>query len=204
MRDLNSTIITEKNKEKNSPIFLYAIYDYDGASNNLYFTAYDTDIVFAGVTYSRFPITHETMGENSSGQIDTVKIKVANVNRLIQGYLEDNDFRGKQVDIIMVFAEYLSSAAYKCVDTFYIDSYTADQSIVEFTLSTKFDILDVTIPHRKFIRNYCQWKFKSSECGYVGAETSCNKTKADCKNVKNNFRRFGGFPSVPQQRTYIQ
>lgn len=204
MRSLNSVVVTEKNKPSNSPIFLYTIYDYNGLGGNLYFAGYDADVVFNAITYLRFPISHESVSENSSGQIDTVKVRVANVNRLIQGYLELVNFRGKQIDITTVFAGHLSNPSYKSVDTFYVDSYTADQSVVEFTLSSKFDILDVNIPQRKFMRNFCHWKFKSTECGYSGAETTCSKLKSDCKDVKNNFLRFGGFPSIPQQRTYVQ
>ena len=203
MKDLDPVVIAEKNKPANKPIFLYTIYDYDGASTNLYFAGFDVDVVFNGTTYIKFPIVHESVSENSTGQNDVVKVRVANVNRIIQGYLETNNLRGKKVDITTVFSDHLDNPAYKSVDTFYIDSYTADQNVVEFSLASKFDILDVTIPQRKFIRNFCGWKFKSTECGYAGATTTCNKTKVACKALAN-FQRFGGFPSIPQQRTYIQ
>ncbi len=203
MRSLASSVKTEKNKASNAPIFLYTIYNYDGAGGNLYLAAYDTDVVFNAITYLRFPITHESVSENSSGQIDTVTVTVANVNRVMQGYLEAVNFRGKQIDITTVFSGQLSNPSYKTVDTFFIDSYTADQSIVTFILSSKFDILDVNIPSRKFIRNFCGWKFKSTECGYSGGTTSCNKTKVACKALAN-YTRFGGFPSIPQQRTFVQ
>jgi lambda family phage minor tail protein L len=203
MRTLASTVKTEKNKASNSPIFLYTIYNYDGANGNLYLAAYDTDVVFNAITYLKFPITHEAVNENSSGGIDTIKVSVANVNRIMQGYLEAVNFKGKQVDITTVFGGQLSNPSYKTVDTFYVDSYTADQAVVEFTLSSKFDVLDVNIPGRKFMRNFCQWKFKGTECGYSGGTTTCAKTKAACKAL-SNYVRFGGFPSVPQQQTYVQ
>jgi len=203
MKPLAPALISEKNKVKNAPIFLYTVHDYDGDGHNLNFAAYDVDVVFAGTTYTRFPIAHEAISENSNGQIDSLKIRVANVNRQIQGYLEIYDLRGKQVDIITVFSGYLNNAAYKAVDTFYIDSVTADQNAVEFAVSSKFDVLDVTIPQRKFIRSFCGWKFKGTECAYVGAATACNKTATVCRAL-GNYSRFGAFPSVPQQRTYIQ
>ena len=203
MKALNSNLISEKNKPENFPIFLYTLHDYDGIGTDLNFAAYDADVTFSGKTYYKAPIAHEAVAENSSGQIDAVKVRVANVNRVMQGYLEDHNLRGKQVDIILVFANKLSNPSYQATDTFYVDSYTADENIVEFTLTTKFDILDVNIPGRKFLRNFCQWKFKSTECGYSGATTTCNKTKVACKALAN-FSRFGGFPSIPQQRTYVQ
>lgn len=202
MRNLTSTFITEKNKNQNRPIYLYTIYAYNG-TDNLYFAAYDTDVVFpasGGITYTAFPIVHEQVNENAEGQIDLVRLRVGNANRLLQGYLEANDFRGLKVDIALVFADQLASSSDKTVETFYVDSYTVTEEAGEFLLSSQFDVQDVEIPRRKFLRNYCQWRFKGTECGYSGSETACNKTKQDCKDVKNNFARFGGFPSIPQHR----
>lgn len=203
MKELDPIITAEKNKETNRPIFLYTVYDIDGSGVNLNYAGYDVNLTFNGIEYLAFPISHEAIPENSSGQIDEVKVKISNASRLAQSYLELYDLRGKRVDIITVFSDKLSNPAYKAVDTFYVDSYTADQSVVEFSLSSKFDIMDVNIPQRKFMRNYCQWKFKSTECGYTGSEASCNKTFGRCKELSNRVR-FGGFPSIPQQRTYVQ
>jgi len=55
-------------------------------------------------------------------------------------------------------------------------------------------------------RNYeqaCTWRFKSAQCGYAGAETSCNKTFAQCKDVMANQHRFNGFPTVTPPLTDI-
>lgn len=207
MRDLDADFISEKNKSANRPIFLYTLYEYDGV-NNLYMTSHDANVTYPATgspqVYTRFPIKHEHVTENSDGQIDTVKIRVGNVNRVFQSYLETYDLRGKKAEITMVFADKLNDAAANMIETFYIDSYTAGDEVIEFTLSSQFDIQDVQIPQRKFLRHVCQWKFKSAECGYSGGETTCNKTKFDCKTVKNNFLRFGGFPSIPQHKSIIR
>lgn len=201
MKTLSSDVKSAKNAPSLKPIFLYVLHAFDG-TNNLYLASYDDDVVFDGITYQKFPISHEQTGENSTGAIDQIKVKVSNVNRLIQGYLETYNLKKKRLDIILVFADHLDNPANKITETFYIDSYTADQGCVEFTLSSKLDILDVNIPGRLFVRNYCQWKFKGTECGYVGALTTCNRLKADCK-IRNNYIRFGGFPSIPQNRSYF-
>jgi len=202
MRDLNATFITEKNKQENKPLFLYTIYDYDGSDTNLYFCEYDTNVTFDSQEYTKFPITHESIGENTKGQIDAVRIMLSNISRLIQAYLEDNDFRGKKVRILTVWADHLDDADAYTEDIFYIDSYSADQDNVVFTVTSKFDVLGVEIPARKYSRNYCGWKFKSTECGYLQDETECNKTLARCR-VLNNETRYGGFPSVPSKPIYV-
>lgn len=201
MRTVDSTTKSEKNKSTNQPVYLYSILDYDG-SNDLHFAEWDADIVYNGITYIKFPITHEYVGENTQGEIDTVKIKVSNISRLIQAYLEQYDFRGKKVIITMVWANQLGDTDANIKHAFFIDSYVADENNVEFALSSKFDILDLQLPARKYWRNYCNWKFKSLECGYAGAETTCDKTLQRCRQLVNQVR-FGGFPSIPSQRIFV-
>lgn len=199
MRSITSTFKTEKNKSANRPIFLYTIVDYDGATHDLCFAEYDADVTYAGVTYAKFPITHEYISENTQGEVDIVKITVSNVSRLIQSYLETYDLRGKKVYITMVWANQLADASAYLRDTYYIDSYSADEERVEFALSSKYDVLELELPARKYMRGYCSWKFKSTECAYAGEETTCNKTLQRCKALSNELR-FGGFPSVPSDR----
>ena len=203
MRSVNTTFKEEKNASTNRPIRLYTIENYDGAGHDLHFAEWDVDITFAGVTYIRFPITLDTISENNQSAIDAVKITVSNISRLIQAYLENYDLRGKKVTIKTVWADKLNDPDAYIDDIFYIDSYVVDQDNVQFTVTSKFDVQDVELPVRRFSRNYCGWKFKSTECGYSGSEVTCKKTKQDCKDVKNNYVRFGGFPSIPQNRSFI-
>jgi len=202
MRTPSSDFITRKNAEANQPIFLYIIYDWDGASNNLYYTNHKTSIVYSGQAYVKCPITHETIGENTTGEIDSVSIKLGNASRLVQAYLEDYDWRGKKVSIIQIFADKLDDADANITDTYYIDSYSSNQDNASFLLTSKFDILGIGLPTRKYSRNFCNWKFKSTECGYSAGETECNKTLARCR-VLANSERFGGFPSIPSKRIVI-
>lgn len=198
MRTLGNTFKTEKNKRENRPIWLYAIYDYDGQSNNLYYAEYDGNVTYNGQEYTRFPITHEFISENIQGEVDAIRLKLSNVSRLIQGYLEVYDWRGKKVSIKMVWADHLDDADAYIEDIFYIDSYTTDQEEAVFTLTSKFDLMEVRLPIRRYFRNYCIWSFKSTECGYAGGQSECNKTLTRCK-VLSNQERFGGFPSIPSK-----
>lgn len=199
----NNTFKTEKNKLSNQPIHLFTVHDYDGASNNLTYAAYPEAVTYDGVTYNPFPISFDSIKENNQSQIDTVTIKVSNISRTIQGYLETYNFRGLKVTIKTVWANQLGDSNAFIDDIYYIDSYSADQNDVDFTLTSKFDVMDISLPRRRYLRNYCQWKFKSDECGYAGVETECNKTKQDCKDNKENLSRFGGFPSINQKGIFI-
>jgi lambda family phage minor tail protein L len=204
MYTLDSTSKSEKNKPANQPIYLYTIEDYDG-SNDLNLAEYDTDIVYptsGGITYTRFPIKHDGIPENSQGEIDTFRVSVANVNRVIQAYLEGYDLRGKKVTITLVWANQLADSDANIKFIYYIDNYSVTQDAVEFALSSKYDIIDLTLPAGTYNRNYCRWKFKSTECGYTTPQTTCDKRKTTCKNVMNNIARYGGFPSVPTGRLF--
>jgi len=200
-RETDPVFKNEKAKEENRPIFLYTIEKYNGV-DDLHLAGYDTDVVYDSITYQCFPVTHEFTGENNQGRIDQVRVRLSNVSRLIQSYLEQYDFRGRKVTIKTVWANELSDPDAYMDDVFYIDSYAADQNNVDFTLTSKFDCLALDLPARRYSRNYCVWKFKSTECGYGGAETLCNKTKTRCKQLEN-YKRYGAFPSVPTRRIYV-
>lgn len=199
--DTNSTFIGEKNLQENRPVFLYRVTEYNG-TDDLLLAAHDEDVEFDGETYTKFPISHESASDNSRGEIDSVAVRISNVSRLIQSYLESYDWRGKKVTITQVFLDQLDDADAKISFVFYIDNYKASEQDVEFQLTTRFDVIDLMLPLGTYNRNYCRWKFKSTECGYAGAESVCNKTKQDCRDNKDNIERFGGFPSIPQRRLF--
>lgn len=202
MLTIDSTFKSEKNKSENQPIFLYTLHEYDG-SNNLALAEYESNVTYDSIVYTAFNIRHDQVADNSSSQIDTLKVTVANVNRVFQAYLETYDLRGKKVTITLVWANQLADTDAHVDFVYYIDSYTATEETVEFNLTSRLDILDAKLPYGKFSRNFCRWKFKSTECGYAGAQTTCDKTKATCRDTMSNVLRFGGFPSVPTTRIYV-
>lgn len=75
-----------------------------------------------------------------------------------------------------------------------IDSYTATESAVQFNLEPSMDF-SVRLPRRRFT-HLCYWRYKSAECGYVGALSTCKKDITDCE-AHSNVARFGGFVGVP-------
>ena len=203
MRDLDPTFISEKNKEENRPIFLYKIYDYDGQSNDLLFAEWHEDISFKEENYQKFPIKHKFIGENIQGSIDVLEITLCNISRLIQAYLEQYDWRGKKVLIRRVWEDQLNDPDAYMDDIFYVDQIEANQNDVKVTLSSKFDVLDIELPLERFSRTHCRYKdFKGTRCGYSGEEDSCNRTWQKCKELEN-YKRFGGFPSIPSRRLII-
>lgn len=192
----------QKNTLGSQPIHLFTVEDYDSAGNSLHWAAYPSSVEFDGVTYDPAPISFDSVKENNSGQIDTTTVTVSNVTRIIGGYLEAYDLKGKMVVLKTVFANRLGESDAYIDDVYFIDSYSMDAYNVSFVLTSKFDVLSVQLPMRKFTRTVCAWKFKSAECGYTGAGDHCQRLKQNCQAL-GNYDRFGAFPSVPQRRVVI-
>lgn len=71
-------------------------------------------------------------------------------------------------------------------------STNAETATFIMSASSPFSI---TTPKRRFIKQYCYWKFKGAECAYAGTGATCDKSLSQCK-IYNNSHRFGGFPGV--------
>ncbi|HIC7827208.1 TPA: phage minor tail protein L [Enterobacter hormaechei] len=88
-----------------------------------------------------------------------------------------------------------------------------DREIVEFELASAFDLMGVMLPNRQIVKNSCQWRYRSAECGYTGpyfdkndAPTKlasadyCTKRLSSCRARINYFANgiiaFGGFPGA--------
>jgi len=173
-RNPSDDFIKEKNQEVNAPIRLYRIVinpdAASGETSEIFLAEYSEDVEYfkdvnTPQTYLKFPIRLEEISENSEGQIDSVTIIISNVSREIQAFLELYDgLRGNKVTIRQVFADYLDDPQAYIEDIFYIDTATSNQDTVQFTLSSKLDILNVVVPSRKFYRNHCSWQYKGEGC----------------------------------------
>ncbi len=201
-KDLTDSFKQQKNKVANKPIYLYKVFDYNDEGEDLLFAEWGENITFDSEVYQAYPIKHDEIGENSSGEVDAIKVRISNVSRTIQGYLEHYDFGGKKVLVRMVWADRLAFPEDKIDTIYYVDSYTANDASAEFLLMPKMIVVEAQLPARTFKRNTCSWVFKSDECGYAGAETTCNKTRVRCRELDNQTR-FGATPGIPQRRVYL-
>lgn len=203
-KTLDSVFTSEKNKQENQPVVLFTLFDYDGASNDLNLVNAQENVTFSGVEYQAFPIKFETIPENSQGEVDVIKIKVANVSRVFESYLQTYDLREKKIRIRIVWSNQLAEAGAYLDYNFYIEYYSSTANSVELTCTTKTDVVDYVLPTGLYLRTHCRYKtFKDANtCGYAGAETSCNRTFQRCRELGNQ-ERFGGFPSIPTRRLYV-
>lgn len=205
-RTATSDFILEKNKKLKKPIHLYTVHDYDGGgdedAHNLRFAEYPTDVVYDGKTYIAFPIKFDSIRENNQGQVGSVTLTVSNVMRVLSGYMEVYSFQGKKVTIRTVWKDLLADSLSYLDDVYYIDTYSYNAKDATFSLTSKFNIVNIELPLCRYSRNYCGWVFKGTECAYAGAETECNHTLTRCAQLSNRSR-FGGFPSINPKRAVL-
>lgn len=204
MRVVGNAFKTAKNAPLVNPIFLYSIlYDPTGNAFKRY-TNWPSGITFDGIFYEHFPIQHDGLTEDVSGQIQRASLVMLNVTREVQQLLDENDgLRGRQVTITQVWLDTIADPTAFISDSLSLVDCTITEKSVTFSMSSALDVLNVQLPRRALTRNFCRFKFKGTECAYAGAETLCDKTLNRCRELEN-ASRFGGFPSTPAQRIFFQ
>jgi len=204
MKTVIDAFKAQKNAETIRPILLYSI-QYDAVSNLwLRYTSWPTTVNFDGVTYTPFTVSHDVIKEGLAGRVDMVTMRLGNVSREIQAYLENYDgLRQKKIVIRLVWYDEIGNPNCYMEDTFYVEDSSSNQAGVELTLAPSLDVLDIKLPRRTFFRGYCLFQFQGTDCGYAGAESTCNKTLQRCREL-NNAERYGGFPGIPMKRLLIR
>ena len=139
------------------------------------------NIVWNGNTYVRFPVKAEGFEYTNTGTLPRPTLTVANLSGSISVLLLEinlttsgNDLAGAEVRRIRTLKKYLDgeatadpNAAFP-EEIWYVDrKATETRDFVQFELASKFDLAGIKLPKRQVIANVCQWKYRSSECGYT-------------------------------------
>jgi len=187
-------------------------------STTVYYAEYDQQVIFGGIPYLPFPLSHELISTNAMGEVDAVKVRLSNVSREMGALLiQNNGLKGKKVTMKMVFSDHLDDASAYISDTFYIDASEITEQEASFLLTSKLDLYEVQIPGRIFERDHCQWQYKKEGCwrwsgsawiapsGFINESTQCDKTlggPTGCRYHLNQLR-FGGFPGIPSRGLFV-
>lgn len=184
-------------------------------------------IIWQGVTYNPWPIAASGFDKNGQGKLPRPKLQVSNLDGIISAEVQSNeDLIGCKLIRRVTLARFLDAANFTegnptadanqhfADDMWYIDQKTfEDREIVEFELASAFDLMGVMLPNRQIVKNSCQWRYRSAECGYTGpyfdkndAPTKlasadyCTKRLSSCRARINYFANgiiaFGGFPGA--------
>ena len=184
------------------------------------------NIVWNGNSYVRLPIKAEGFEYSNTGTLPRPTLTISNLDGVMTTLLlivnattAGNDLGGATVKRIRTLKKYLDGEAAadphaKFPDEiWYVDRKASEnRDSVSFELASKFDLAGVMIPKRQIIANICQWKYRSTECGYSGSNywdindqavatlalDRCGKRLSSCKLRfgETSELPFGSFPGA--------
>lgn len=141
-----------------------------------YVVADGQPVSFASQQYEPIPYKAEGFEIRTDGVPPNPKLTVSNITlewtALINAW---NDLIGARITRRRVLARHLDGgtdpdgAAHWPDEIWTIQQKTAESKLlVEFTLSTAFDLDGVMLPKRRALRYTCPWIYRSANCGYAG------------------------------------
>ncbi len=161
------------------------------------------DITWEGETWTAFNFELEALPTDSKGAPPELVIRVSNVTRTLQGYLEIGDGGiGATCRLIVIHSDNVGTSTSELDETFICTAVKSDAAWVHFTLSVD-NIHLKRFPRDRFLFDNCRWigkaspdgGFKGNWCKYSGSETTCTGKLARCKELENS-ENFGGFPAM--------
>jgi lambda family phage minor tail protein L len=176
-------------------------------------------IVFQGESYEPWPM--EATGFEMSGNSQPApRLKMGNVGGFLTALvLGFDDLVGSKVTRKRTLGKYLDGqptadpAEEFPPDLWFIEQKLGESSeYIEFELASALDFDGVQLPRRQIIANYCPWRYRSTECGYLGgpvadqfdiittdaARDQCGKRLQSCKLRfgEHGELPFGGFAAA--------
>lgn len=197
------------------------------ANDKFYFTNQlkpdETKVVWQGRTYEPLPIIAGGYEKNTTGQIAQPSLTVANVMGTFTQVIDSfDDLVGAKVTRRRTLGKYLDGEPLADpsqefpLDIFYIERKTTENALtITWQLASVLDLEGLMLPRRIVTQNYCQWRYRSSECGYTGGavaksddtptniigEDVCGKRVQSCRlRFPNQSLPFGGFPGAIKGR----
>ena len=186
--------------------------------------AWHRNIIWQGQTFEPMALEVSGLEMRSDGKASAPTLSMANNIGGIQGAisaycLQFGDFAGAKLKVITTLAKYLDAENFstgnptanpseKREQIWFIEQKTSENAQqVTFELSNPVDFEGLKIPTRQ-ISNYCNWEYRSEECGYIGSAMftekdeptdnptldRCNYRTSGCR-CRENELHFGGFPA---------
>lgn len=205
MRVLTSALVTEKNRLASESAWLTLLEVEITSSVVLYLVAHPQAVTFDGRTYNPFPFSVEPVQTDTKGGLAEVVVNVANVDRSVGAYVEQNDLRGNRVRMLVVHSANLADPNAITIDEIYeISDIEVTEQAVTFRLGHE-RLLSQRLPGGRYLRDNCRWVYKSpiddvgGGCGYAGGLASCDKVLEGGNGCRahGNQARFGAFPGLP-------
>lgn len=159
------------------------------------------DIIWKGEQWSAFPFELDPVSHNREGELSTVNVRVCNIDRVLQYYLErDKGAVDRTVTLYVVHSKNLGFPVPEMEEEFTIQKTSYDAEWVTFCLGGPGNMMRRE-PMMRILKDWCPFKYKGPQCKYRGSLATCRNTLNDCK-AHGNQARFGGEPSIPTSGLY--
>lgn len=199
-----------------------ATYYFHAGTNGL-----TQDLVWAGQAYMPLPIEADGFSWSGNGQLPRPSLRISNLLGTVTTIIATlpDGLEGAKVTRIRTLSRYLDAVNFPGSvnptadpyaewprEVYFIDrKATETRDLIEFELSSVFDLAGVRAPKRSCITR-CQWVYRSAECSYSGSnyfdandnakpnlsEDVCGKRISSCEARfgVNQPLPFGGFPGI--------
>lgn len=169
MKSLSLALLQKKNAIASGDPWLYLL-DVDFKNGTvLYFVKNNEDVTFNGQLYTALSFEVDPPKESNDGKLQTAQIRVSNVGRVLQGYIEPlNGVVGaaitlRSVNVALLSESYADLTAYASVL-----STSSDAQWVTFEIGAE-NLLNFRFPQYRYIAMHCNWQFGQRECNWASA-----------------------------------
>lgn len=200
MRTLASADKAEKNDLTSGTAWLWLFeIQRDATTYSRYAKNYE-DVTFNGQTFTAHAIDYEPPEADAAGTQHDHRISIGDADRTEVGLLEGGYYINYPVVVYLVNSSYLTYSTSTIKFRGIVLDADAGEGGVTLRCGTH-DLRKSVVPRDSLYRTYCRWDFKSFECGYAGADTTCAKSLTACAaHTPSNKSRFGGAPGLPMVR----
>lgn len=191
------------------------------------------NVIWQGQEYQAWPIQAKGFDITTQGSLPRPQISVANVGGLLSGEVGANDdLTGCRITRKRTLVMYLDAVNFPAGNAnadpnqhlpdemwFVEQKMSETRYLIEFQLSSVFDLMGIQLPYRQIIQNSCPWKYRGAECGYTGpyfdrldqpttsaSNDACGKLLSSCRArqayFSNNILTFGGYPGATRYAKY--
>lgn len=140
----------------------------------------------------------------SGGTLPTVQLKASNVNRMLQGIVEQyKGAVGAQANVFVVNTANAGGEPDLALDMEILETHASAETVT-FSLGAASPMRQL-FPRYLYRANFCMWKYKGKQCGYSGGLTTCSLTLdgANGCQAHANQQRFGAYPGIGTNGTAI-
>jgi phage-related protein len=202
---ISTVAMQEKNKLASDAVWFVALeIVIPGIAEPVRIVSNNENIAWRAETWIGFRFEIEEIGEGRTGEVPRVELRISNVDRQMEYYIQQydayikaNGFSPIEVYIYVLVSKNLGSSTPEAEHLYELKQPKSNPIWATFILGAS-NPFNKRWPQHRLLKNHCRFIFKGPLCGYSGATAACDKTLTACRNMAggSNSARYGGTPGV--------